>query len=144
MKSNKTIMFDKESVKVKKETFDSMNKVVEEAKKEKDIKPKLYNTYKNLKEVTDDYSKIHKQNMKLEDENRDLKSENTNLRYKAFILTNAVNTLKNVINRMANFVYHLVADGLIPRHKEDEFNDELEEFISGKKKNKSKDDDYAL
>lgn len=45
---------------------------------------------------------------------------------------------------MANFVYHLVADGLIPRHKEDEFNDEFEEFISGKKRNKSKDDDYVL
>ena len=82
--------------------------------------------------------------MKLEDENRNLKYENTNLRYKAFTLSNTIDTLKNVINKMANFVYHLVADGLIPRHKEDEFNDEFEEFISGKKKNKSKDDDYVL
>ena len=144
MKSNKTIMFDKESVKVKKETFDSMNKVVEEAKKVKDLKPKLNNAYKNLKEVTNDYSKIHQQNMKLEDENRNLKYENTNLRYKAFTLSNTIDTLKNVINKMANFVYHLVADGLIPRHKEDEFNDEFEEFISGKKKNKDKDDSLVL
>ena len=94
-----------------------MNKVVEEAKKVKDLKPKLDNAYKNLKEVTNDYSKIHKQNMKLEYEYKDLKYENTNLRYKAFSLTNTVNILKNVINRMANFVYHLVADGLVPRHK---------------------------
>lgn len=144
MKSNKTIMFDKESVKVKKETFDSMYKVVEEAKKVKDLKPKLNNAYKNLKEVTNDYSKIHQQNMKLEDENRNLKYENTNLRHKAFTLSNTIDTLKNVINKMANFVYHLVADGLIPRHKEDEFNDEFEEFISGKKKNKDKDDSLVL
>ena len=41
-------------------------------------------------------------------------------------------------------VYYLVADGLIPRHKEDEFNDEFEEFISGKKKNKDKDDSLVL
>ena len=144
MKSNKTIMFDKESVKVKKETFDRMNKVVEEAKKVKDLKPKLNNAYKNLKEVTNDYSKIHQQNMKLEDENRNLKYENTNLRYKAFTLSNTIDTLKNVINKMANFVYHLVADGLIPRHKKDEFNDEFAEFISGKKKNKDKDDSLGL
>ena len=82
--------------------------------------------------------------MKLEDENRNLKYENTNLRYKAFTLSNTIDTLKNVINKMANFVYHLVADGLIPRHKEDEFNDEFEEFISGKKKNKDKDDSLGL
>ena len=55
MKTNKSIMFDKESVKVKKDTFESMNKVVEEAKKVKDLKPKLNNAYKNLKEVTNDY-----------------------------------------------------------------------------------------
>ena len=55
-----------------------------------------------------------------------------------------IDTLKNVINRMANFVYHLVADGLIPRNKEDEFNDEFSEFISGKKKNKDKDDSLGL
>src|SRR5574344_645260 len=52
MKTNKSIMFDKESVKVKKDTFESMNKVVEEAKKVKDLKPKLDNAYKNLKEIT--------------------------------------------------------------------------------------------
>ena len=49
MKSNKTIMFDKESVKVKKETFDSMNKVVEEAKKEKEIKPVIAKVDTSLK-----------------------------------------------------------------------------------------------
>ena len=142
MKTNKSIMFDKESV--KKDTFDSMNKVVEEAKKVKDLKPKLDNAYKNLKEITNDYSRMHKENMKLEDQNQSLKIENANLRYKSFHLSNTIDTLKNVINRMANFVYHLVADGLIPRHKEDEFNDEFSEFISGKKKNKDKDDSLGL
>ena len=144
MKTNKSIMFDKESVKVKKDTFESMNKVVEEAKKVKDLKPKLDNAYKNLKEITNDYSRMHKENMKLEDQNQILKIENANLRYKSFHLSNTIDTLKNVINRMANFVYHLVADGLIPRHKEDEFNDEFSEFISGKKKNKGKDDSLGL
>ena len=60
------------------------------------------------------------------------------------VLVIIVLTIKNVINRMANFVYHLVADGLISKHKEDEFNDEFEEFISGKKKNKDKDDSLIL
>ena len=87
---------------------------------------------------------MHKENMKLEDQNQSLKIENANLRYKSFHLSNTIDTLKNVINRMANFVYHLVADGLISRHKEDEFNDEFAEFISGKKKNKDKDDSLGL
>ena len=38
MKSNKNTIFDKEYVKVKRETFDSMNKVIDESKKIKEIK----------------------------------------------------------------------------------------------------------
>ena len=87
---------------------------------------------------------ILQENIKLEDQNQSLKIENANLRYKSFHLSNTIDTLKNVINKMANFVYHLVADGLIPRHKEDQFNDEFEEFISGKTKNKDKDDSLVL
>lgn len=41
MKSNKNTIFDKEYVKVKRETFDSMNKVIDESKKVREIQPKL-------------------------------------------------------------------------------------------------------
>ena len=41
MKSNKSVMFDKDSVKIKKETFDSMNKVIDESKKLNELKPKM-------------------------------------------------------------------------------------------------------
>ena len=134
MKSNKVVMFDKDSVKVRKDTFDSMNKVIDESKKVKDLKSKLDTAYSNLKTVTDNYSNMHKENMKLDKENNDLKYKYNDLKYNESYLNYNIKRLKSVIDGMSDFVYHLVADGLVPSSVEDEFNDEFEEFISGKKK----------
>lgn len=41
MKSTKNILFDKEYVKIKRETFDSMNNVIKESKKVMEMQPKL-------------------------------------------------------------------------------------------------------
>lgn len=134
MKSNKNVMFDKDSVKIKRETFDSMNKVIEEAKNIKELKLKLDVVYENLEKVTNNYSNMHKDNIRLEKENRDLKFRNNNYKYNENYFNNKINTLSSVINGMRDFVYHLVADGYIPSSKEEEFEDEFEEFVSGKKK----------
>ena len=37
---------------------------------------------------------------------------------------------------MVKFTYDLVSKGLIPKHKQEEFEEEFSEFISGKHKNK--------
>ena len=55
-------MFGKESIKIKKDTFDGMNKVIEESKKISEMKPKLDNTYKAMKEQISTYSKVQQEN----------------------------------------------------------------------------------
>ena len=54
MKTNKETLFDKEYVKIKKDTFDSMNKVISESKKVMEIQPALKKVYNEV----DTYTKV--------------------------------------------------------------------------------------
>lgn len=89
MKSNKNTIFDKEYVKVKRETFDSMNKVIDESKKVKEIQPKLQTIFNEVENYANSYKSLEKQNKKyakevnnLEKENKDLRQENNSLIYR--------------------------------------------------------------
>ena len=57
MKSNKSVMFDKDLVKIKKETFDSMNKVIDESKKLNELKPKMKKVIENMEYYTSNYKR---------------------------------------------------------------------------------------
>ena len=89
MKSNKNTIFDKEYVKVKRETFDSMNKVIDESKKIKEIQPKLQSIFDEVENYANSYKSLEKQNKKyakevniLEKENKELRQENNSLIYR--------------------------------------------------------------
>lgn len=89
MKSNKNTIFDKEYVKVKRETFDSMNKVIDESKKIKEIQPKLQSIFDEVENYVNSYKSLEKQNKKyakeiniLEKENKALREENSSLIYR--------------------------------------------------------------
>ena len=143
MESNKPVLFGKESIKIKKDTFDSMNKVIEESKKISEMKPKLDNTYKAMKEQISTYSKVQQENYDLKDENETLKFQNIKLSNKVSILENTITVLKRTIERVANFFYHLVADGLISKKKEEEIHNILGSDYKPYKE-KSKDDGLSL
>ena len=143
MKSNKPVLFEKESIKIKKDTFDSMNKVIEESKKISEMKPKLDKTYKAMKEQINTYSKIQQENYDLKDENENLKFQNTKLSNKVSILENTINVLKRTIKRVADFFYHLVSDGLISKKKEEEIHNILGSDYKPYKE-KSRDDGLSL
>lgn len=143
MESNKPVLFEKESIKIKKDTFDSMNKVIEESKKISEMKPKLDNTYKAMKEQISTYSKVQQENYDLKDEIIDLKIQNTNLSNKVSILENTIKVLKRTIERVANFFYNLVADKLIPKEKEKEMHQILGNDYKPYKE-KSRDDGLSL
>ena len=143
MESNKPVLFEKESIKIKKDTFDSMNKVIEESKKISEMKPKLDNTYKAMKEQINKYSKVQQENYDLKDENETLKFQNTKLSNRVSILENTITVLKRTIERVSNFFYHLVADGLIPKKKEEEINNILGNDYKPYKE-KSRDDGLSL
>lgn len=89
MKSNKNTIFDKEYVKVKRETFDSMNKVINESKKVREIQPKLQTIFNEVENYANSYKSLEKENKKyakevniLEKENKKLRQENNSLIYR--------------------------------------------------------------
>lgn len=89
MKSNKNTIFDKEYVKVKRETFDSINKVIDESKKIREIQPKLQTIFNEVENYANSYKSLEKQNKKytkevnnLEKENKELRQENNCLIYR--------------------------------------------------------------
>ena len=104
MKSNKNTIFDKEYVKVKRETFDSMNKVIDESKKIKEIQPKLQTIFDEVENYANSYKSLEKQNRKyarevniLEKENKELRQENNSLIYR---LNYLFELLKNFLRKL--------------------------------------------
>ena len=160
MQSNKSIMFDKESVKIKKDTFDSMNKVIDEAKELKEYKPKLDGALQSMKAHIKDYTKVKEENKiilsenkkldnkikELKEEKEDLEIENINLRTKVNILEQTVNFFKSGIEKVTKFISNLIEDGYVPRSREQKLRDLLGPAYDKimKSKEKSKYDDLSL
>ena len=88
MKTTKQILIiDKNFVKVKKDTFESMNNVIEETKKIKELQPKLEHVFNEVDTYATSYRTLEKENQKyknevnrLENENDKLKNENRSLK----------------------------------------------------------------
>ena len=89
------------------------------------------------------YSKVQQENCDLKDKNETLKFQNTKLSNKVSILENIITVLKRTIERVADFFYHLVADGLISKKKEEEIHNILGSDYKPYKEN-SRDDGLSL
>ena len=88
MKKSKTLPFDKKHIIVDKETFESMNKVINESKKIKEIEPKIKTIFEEINTFSTNYKTIEKENQKykkevnkLEKYNDKLERENNSLIY---------------------------------------------------------------
>ena len=68
MKSNKNVLFDKEYVKIKKDTFDTMNKVIDDATNVMNLQPKLEKVYKEVDIYTRSYQSLKRENTLYENE----------------------------------------------------------------------------
>ena len=94
MESNKSILFDKDHIRVSKETFESMNNVVKISKKLNELQPKLETTIKKAEVYVNNYESLQSKNYSLNNEisnlekkKNELKEENMNLKhYLEFIL----------------------------------------------------------
>ena len=89
IKLTKNAIFDKEFVKVKRETFDSMNNVINEPKKVMELQPKLQTIFNEVDIYANSYKSLKKENQKykkeiskLEEENQNLEQENRSLIYR--------------------------------------------------------------
>ena len=79
MSSNKETIFDKEYVKIKKDTFNSMNKVIEQTKKVMEIQPKIQKVYNEVDTYAKSYKYLEKENENIQKEIKYLKIKNQKL-----------------------------------------------------------------
>ncbi len=99
MKTTKNTIIDKEYVKVRKDTFDSMNNVINETKKVVEFQPKLEQLFNEV----NDYTKSHQT---LESENKNLRREVKALTTRNQNLTKENNHLKDYLKVILEAIKH--------------------------------------
>ena len=99
LKSNKNVLFDKEYVKIKKNTFDTMNKVIDDATNVMNLQPKLEKVYKEVDSYTKSYQSLKRENTLYENEIKNLELNNDKLYKKNKELTNRINSILTAIKK---------------------------------------------
>ena len=99
MKSNKNVLFDKEYVKIKKDTFDTMNKVIDDATNVMNLQPKLEKAYKEVDSYTRSYQSIKRENDLYKNEIKNLELNNDELYEKNKELTSRINSILKAIKK---------------------------------------------
>ena len=78
-KTTKNIPFNKTHVLVEKDTFDSMNKVIEETKRAIDLEPKINDLFNEVDSFTKSHQSLEKENQNMKREIKALTTRNQNL-----------------------------------------------------------------
>ena len=99
-KTTKNIPFNKTHVLVGKETFDSMNKVIEETKKAVDLEPKINELFNEVDNFTKSHQSLKKENQNMKREIKASTTRNQNL-------TKENNTLKSYIKAILKAIKYL-------------------------------------
>lgn len=99
MKSNKNVLFDKEYVKIKKDTFDTMNKVIDDATNVMNLQPRLEKVYKEVDSYTKSYQSLKRENDLYKNEIENLELNNNKLYEKNTELNNRINSILKAIKK---------------------------------------------
>ena len=99
MKTTKNTIIDKEYVKVRKNTFDSMQNVINETKKAIEFQPKLESLFNEVDTYTKSHQTLEKENQNMQKEIKSLKNRNHNL-------TEENNNLKSYIKAILEAIKH--------------------------------------
>ena len=99
MKTTKNTIIDKEYVKVRKDTFDSMQNVIKETKKAIEFQPKLESLFNEVDTYTKSHQTLEKENQNMQKEIKYLKTRNHNL-------TEENNNLKSYIKAILKAIKH--------------------------------------
>lgn len=99
MKTTKNTIIDKEYVKVRKDTFDSMQNVIKETKKAIEFQPKLESLFNEVDTYTKSHQTLEKENQNMQREIKSLKTRNHNL-------TEENNNLKFYIKAILDAIKH--------------------------------------
>ena len=115
MKNSKSVLFDKDYVKIKKDTFEDMNNVIKETKKIMEVQPKLQKVFDEVDTYSNSYKALEKENFKYEKEIKSLKTQNNNLREENISLKSIIQT---IYNRLKEFLREILKIGNEPAKDE--------------------------
>ena len=127
MKTNKETLFDKEYVKIKKDTFDSMNKVISESKKIMEIQPALKKVYNEVDTYTQSYQYLQKENDNIKKEVKYLRNRNEKLKQENKKL---ISYLKAIFQAIKQFFRHLLIIG--NKDVQKATNEEIKDYYDNK------------
>ena len=127
MKTNKETLFDKDYVKNKKDTFDSMNKVILESKKIMKIQPALKKVYNEVDTYTQSYQKLQKENDNIKKEVKYLCNRNEKLGKENKQL---ISYIKAIFKAIKKFFRHLLIIG--NKDVQKATNEEIKDYYNNK------------
>ena len=108
MSSNKETIFDKEYVKIKNDTFNSMNKVIKQTKKVMEMQPKIQKVYNEVDEYAKSYKYLEKENGNIQKEVKYLKIKNQKLEQEN---NNLVSYIRAILKAIKHFFRELLQIG---------------------------------
>lgn len=108
MKTTKNTILDKEYLKVKKDTFESMNNVIKESKKVIEFQPKMEQLFNEVDSFSKSHQALEKENKNLEREVKSLKTRNSNLLEDNKSLKNII---KELFQRLKEFLREILQFG---------------------------------
>ena len=108
MKTSKTIPFDKKHIVVEKDTFDTMNMVIMETKKVKELQPKIEQIFNDIDSYVNSYNSLDKENKKYQREIKSLKTRNSNLIIENNKLRDYINAILKAIKTFFRKLLQLV------------------------------------
>ena len=118
MKTTKNTIIDKDYVKVRKDTFESMNNVIKETEKIIEMQPKINSALQEINNYTDSYNSLQKDNQKYQKEieslkykNEKLEKENRSLKnYIDFVLSKIKQFFRNMLEKGTEIIKSLTSD----------------------------------
>ena len=99
METTKKVLFDKEYVKVKKDTFDSMNKVIMESQQIMEFQPRIELLFNEVDNFTKSHKSLETENKKLQKEVKSLITRNGSLSEENSKLKNYIDIILMAIKR---------------------------------------------
>jgi len=108
MKTTKSTLIDKDYVKVRKDTFDSMNKVINETKKAIEFQPKIDELFNEVQTFTKSHQTLEKENKNMQKEIKALTTRNQNLTKEN---NNLKSYLKSILVAIKHFFRELLQIG---------------------------------
>ena len=111
MKTTKQMLIiDKDFVKVKKDTFNSMNNVISESKKVMEIQPKIQTIFNEVDSYASSYNKLERENQKYKKEVDNLKKKNNELESMIINLKLKIDYLLNQLKQILRDILHIGCD----------------------------------